>query len=305
VIRVIYNAAARGGRIERHQKEMRRLLDERVGAYEWTETSSTKQGIQLASEAGPQDVVVAVGGDGSIHTVVEGLIAGGGQAALGIIPAGTGNDFAYGMGIPSGQAEAIDVLAAGAESRVDVGWAELDGLPGFPFANAIGFGFDAASSIQSRKRKFLPGVLRYLVSSLETLASWRAPTVVVQGDGLAWEQPLMFATFGNAPRSGGGFLITPDADPADGLLDYCLVREIGIGKALTVIPKVMRGTHGSVAEAALGRGVAFRLSASRSVPVHADGEIVSTACQSAVISIRPGALRVVSRKQLFGPNSAR
>lgn len=297
MIQVIYNAEARGGRIARRRDEIRRLLDERVGTVEWIETTSTEQAIQVVSEASQDQVVVAVGGDGSVHTVVEGLVAGGSRAVLGIIPVGTGNDFAYGVGIPAKLPEAIDVLAAGIERRVDLGWAELDDMPGFPFANAIGFGFDAAASIQSRRRKFLPGVMRYLVSSLETLAGWRAPLARVEGKGLAWEESLMFATFGNAPRSGGGFLITPDADPADGQLDCCLVRKIGVARALAVMPRVMRGTHGSVEEAHLGRGVGFRLTASEPLPVHADGEIVSTACSSAEISIRPGALRVIAPQQ--------
>ncbi len=294
MIRVIYNPAARGGRIGRRRKEIRRLLDERIGTVEWIETLSTGQAIQLASQAGPDQVVVAVGGDGSVHAVVEGLVAGGSRAVLGIIPVGTGNDFAFGVGIPGTVSEAVKVLEAGVQRRVDLGWAELDDLPGFPFANAIGFGLDAASSIQSRRRTFLPGMMRYLVSSLETLAGWEAPLATVEGENLAWEERLMFATFGNAPRSGGGFLITPDADPADGQLDYCLIREIGLAKALMVIPRVMRGTHSSVEEAHLGCGRAFRLSASPTVPVHADGEIVSTACRTAEISIRPGALRIIA-----------
>lgn len=294
MIRVIYNANARGGRIGRRRKEIRRLLKERIGDVEWIETSSTAHAIQVVSEAPQDQVVVAVGGDGSVHTVVEGLVAGGSRAVLGIIPVGTGNDFAYGVGISANISEAIDVLATGAERRVDLGWAELDDLPGFPFANAIGFGFDAAASIQSRRRKFLPGVTRYLVSSLETLVGWRAPLATVEGQNLVWSEPLMFATFGNAPRSGGGFLITPDADPADGELDYCLVREIGVAKALAVMPRVMKGTHGSVEDAHLGRGVEFTLTAASPIPVHADGEIVSTACSKAHISIRPSALRVIA-----------
>lgn len=294
MIRVIYNSSARGGRIGRLRTEIRRLLSERLGPVEWIETSSAAEAKEHAREAGPDQVVVAVGGDGSVHSVVEGLVAGGSRGVLGVIPVGTGNDFAYGVGIPSSVSGAVEVLAAGRERRVDLGWAELDGLPGFPFANAIGFGFDAASSIQSRRRKFLPGMLRYLVSSLETLAAWNAPLATVEGEQLAWEERLMFATFGNAPRSGGGFLITPDADPADGFLDYCLVREIGVAKALTVIPQVMRGTHGAAAEARLGRGLAFRLTATEPIPVHADGEIVSTACSMAELSIRPGELRVIA-----------
>lgn len=297
MIRVIYNANARGGRVKRRKAALLRALESRVGEFEWVETASTEEGMAAAQSAEGDDIIVAIGGDGSVHTVVEGLWAGGCRASLGVIPLGTGNDFAWGMGIPTSIDAAVALLAAGPRRTVDLGWAELDDSSGFPFANAIGIGFDAAASIQSRKRKFLPGVLRYLVSSLETLARWEAPRASVVGEGLSWDDRLMFATFGNAPRSGGGFLITPSADPSDGRVDLCVVRELGVAKALAVIPRVMRGTHGDVDEAGLFSGMSFEMRIDRPVPVHADGEIVSTGCRRASISIRPGALRVVAPKR--------
>lgn len=296
MIRVIYNGNARGGRVKRRKAAVLAELESRVGEFEWSETATTEEGVAAARKAEADDIVVAIGGDGSVHTVVEGLCAGGCRASLGIIPVGTGNDFAWGMGIPTSVERAVELLAEGPRQVVDLGWAELDDAPGFPFANAIGIGFDAAASIQSRKRKFLPGVLRYLVSSLETLARWEAPRASVTGEDLIWNDRLMFATFGNAPRSGGGFLITPAADPRDGILDLCVVRALGMAKALAVIPRVMRGTHGDVDEAGLFSGVSFQIRIDRPVPVHADGEIVSTGCRQASISIRPGALSVVAPK---------
>jgi diacylglycerol kinase (ATP) len=295
VIHVIYNAQARGGRVRRIRSEIRQALDTQFGSegYRWVETTSEANGIDVAAAAAGGDTVVAVGGDGSVHTVVEGLWRSDFRATLGIIPAGTGNDFAFGMGLPTSITDAVQVLGGGSGRMVDVGEISLDGRAPLPFVNAVGIGFDAAASVRSRRRKFLPGVLRYLVSTLETLVTWKAPQGEVTGQAFAWQGPLMFVTVGNGPRSGGGFMITPDADPSDGQLQACVVRELSIISAVRVIPSVMRGEHGTLPQVELRQGTSFRVALDRNVPVHADGEIVSTASRTMDLAVRAGVMNVL------------
>jgi diacylglycerol kinase (ATP) len=294
MITVIFNGNARGGRVRASRRRIRAALDEHLGHHEWIETASAEEGREIARSAAEGDVVVAVGGDGSVHTVVEGLWRSDFRATLGILPLGTGNDFAFGIGVPKGLDEAARVLAEGLVRRYDVGEAVLDDGAPFPFANALGVGFDAAASLLSKRRKFLPGVFRYLVSTLETLATWEAPQARVTGGGLDWAEPLMFATIGNAPRSGGGFHITPDADPADGLLDICAVKELSAMRAATLIPKVMAGKHAAFPEVRLATGKKFVVDVDRPVPVHADGEIVSLGCRRVETSIRASCMMVIT-----------
>jgi diacylglycerol kinase (ATP) len=295
VIHVVYNAQARGGRVRRLRGEIRQALDTELGAegYRWVETSSEANGVEVAAAAAAGDIVVAVGGDGSVHTVIEGLWRSDFRATLGIIPAGTGNDFAFGLGMPTSVRNAVRVLGTGSRRMVDVGEASLDGQAPLPFVNAIGIGFDAAASEHSRRRKFLPGVLRYLVSSLETLLTWKSPQGQVTGQALAWQGPLMFVTFGNGPRSGGGFMITPGADPSDGLLEACVVSALSVTSAVRVIPSVMRGEHGTLPQVELHKGTSFSVALDRDVPVHADGEIVSTASRTMDVTVRAGVMNVL------------
>ncbi len=293
MITVIFNAQARGGRIRAQRRRLKAAFGAKLPNHLWVETSSEKEGMEVAAAADSGDLVVAVGGDGSVHTVVEGLWRSDFRATMGIIPLGTGNDFAFGIGIPMVLEEAVALLGRRASSRVDVGVAALDGGPEFPFANALGVGFDAASSLLSKRRKFLPGVLRYLVSTLETLATWQAPMAHLTGEGLTWSEPLMFATIGNASRSGGGFYITPAADPADGFLDVCAVRELPAWRAATLIPKVMAGKHADFPEVQMALGTEFSIQVDHPVPVHADGEIVSLACRHVRVVVRPDCLGVI------------
>ena len=209
-------------------------------------------GVQLAEAAARAGaaVVVAAGGDGTAHEVANGLLraAEGGQGeaetTLGILPVGSGNDFAWGLGLDRGLDDAIDKLRRGHTRTIDVGYVEPGTEPPRYFVNILGGGFDARVNIEAHKIQRLRGFSIYLVAVLKTLAIYyRAPQATLRFDGELYDIPMLMVFAANGPRLGGGFLAAPNASHEDGLFDICLVRKTSRLDMLTMIPKFMRGKH--------------------------------------------------------------
>jgi len=135
--------------------------------------------------------------------------------------------------------------------------------------------------------------MAYVVGVIRALATWKGPQARVEVDGVVHDTPLMFATVGNGTRSGGLFRLTPTASPFDGLLDVCTVRFVPPGRALLVAPRTVNGSHGRLEDVLLRTGSRVRIDCSAGVPVHADGEIVATACRRLDAWIVAGALPVL------------
>ena len=183
----VLNPAARNGRAARLWAELEKLS--RAAGLDFTlrETEARGHGIELARQAAQShDVVVAVGGDGTVQEVMRGVV--GSEAVMGIIPAGTGNDFAQAIGMPKGLDEALSAMLKADTVAVDVGrirWQEKgdDGLlteHEGAFTNCAGTGFDAAAAKATHRYKALGGRLSYVAAVLETLWKWRKPEVEVE-----------------------------------------------------------------------------------------------------------------------------
>ncbi len=230
-------------------------------------TARRGQAIELAAAAGARHpVVIAVGGDGTVREVATGLL--GGAAALGVLPCGSGNDFARGLGLADADAGAA---AAGrrAPRRIDVGF-----LGGRPFFNSAGF---FLSGEVARRAAGLPralGRLRYLVAAAAALARAPRPSARwrLEGERAPRTGRWTLVEVGNGPLCGGGFRLTPDADPADGALDFCLVSAIGRGAALRLLPASLRGEHLRDPRAVCARARAAMLRLAAPVWAHLDGE---------------------------------
>ncbi|MBO6574485.1 MAG: hypothetical protein JJ896_03640 [Rhodothermales bacterium] len=281
--------------MRRLRRTIRAMVSEAIPDVQWIETHTAEEARVAAAEAGAGDTVVAAGGDGTVHVTLMGLARSGFRAGLGIIPVGTGNDFAHAMGLPAGPQPAIQSIARGESTQVDLGWVRIDDGQEEPFLNAVGAGFDAAASIRSRTWRFLPGLARYLVATMHTLAVWRSPEATVNGQ--AWSGSMMFGTIGNGARSGGAFLITPDADPCDGVFQACLVDHLPALTAMRVIPRVIEGSHRSIPAVTLAEGTEFLIGCPAGLPVHADGEILARSATRVACRIEPGRLRFVGSRR--------
>ena len=221
------------------------------------------------------DAVVVAGGDGTVHLAIQELAGTG--IPLGIIPAGTGNDFAATLGLREMDvAAAADAIASAATRRVDLARVtRADGSTTF-FGTVLASGFDSKVNDRANAMRWPRGGARYNIAILRefvTLSGIPYEVDLEFADGAREHvaRDLVMATVGNGRTYGGGIPICPDADPADGLLDVVLVRPAGRLRLLRLLPRVYAGTHRTVPEVAMHRVRSVRLS-SPGVTAYADGD---------------------------------
>jgi diacylglycerol kinase (ATP) len=267
--------------------------------YDLIQTQSPGQGSALARQAASQgyERVVAMGGDGTTDEVANGLLLAaeeGYQAVLGVIPVGSGNDFSHAVGIPVDLEAACRCLAHGDVRIVDVIRVTVDGESRI-FDNSVGIGYDADVLLETRKMKRLRGFLMYLWAVFRVLATdskWPYPMrVTVDGKTLP-HQAVTLITVANGPRAGGGFYLTPDAKPDDGLLDVCVADQLGRLGILQLLPHAMRGTHVDKKPVTMLQGEHVVIEAGRGLPGHVDGEVLCIQGRRIEFRILPGRLRV-------------
>jgi diacylglycerol kinase (ATP) len=253
---------------------------------------------RAAAEAG-YDRIGAAGGDGTVHEIVNGLMSlpPERQPAVGLIPVGSGNDYAYGLGLHAPLAAAVDRLHHGELRPLDL--AEVvDNHGRTRYAcNGIGIGFDAAIAIAAGRIKRLYGFAAYVAGALQTIAlHYQRPNFELTFDGETVRQASLLLAIGVGPRIGGGFLLTPDATVDDGLVDSCLVDPVGRATMLRMMPRVMKGTHITSKIVQMRRNKTITLRADMPLPVHIDGEIFATEADNVrELSIRtlPRALKII------------
>lgn len=250
-------------------------------------TSGPGDATRLAREAadGGADLVVAVGGDGTVHETAAGLAGTG--AALAVLPSGSGNDFARGVGCGTVTA-GLTAIAAGNRRAVDVAR-----MGGEPFVNSLGLLLSGLVSGRAARMWRWLGGARYSLASVGTLLSYRGQTVtwVVDG-GETVKDRFLLAEICNGPLTGGGFRFAPDADFGDGRLDACLVRPPGLAAGLRLLPRAARGQrldHPAVSVRAC-RELVFHCAAP--VAYHLDGEPGVLPAGEHRIEVTPGELQV-------------
>jgi YegS/Rv2252/BmrU family lipid kinase len=296
---VVLNPASGGGAGRRVRGELEMALRARNLDAQIELTRGRGHATELAvaaAEAGAP-VVVAAGGDGTVHEVVNGLLRSQTPPVLGLIPIGTGNDFVKVVPGTRRRPAAYDTLARGEVRRFDAARARWSGGSEF-FVNAAGTGIDVEVVRQIEALGTLPGALKYLVGLMRALARYRAVRMRVTpaSGGAPVERRVMLSAVSNGSCLGGAFRLTPDAQPDDGLLDLCVVEELALGPALRVVSKVLRGRHAADPSVTMLRDRAFHLEIDAGGPVflQLDGELRRIVGDSVHMEVIPGALRVVS-----------
>jgi YegS/Rv2252/BmrU family lipid kinase len=296
---VILNPTAGRGAGARLAPRIAELLRGLGVDFQWFATTAPGDGSTLARRAVTlgQGAVVAVGGDGTFNEVLNGLMGtetGPERPALGVIPIGTGNDFAFGAGLSLDLESACRVVADGRTRLVDVGLFEAGNEPPRFFGNGIGVGFDAMANLESRKIKRLNGSLLYLVAVLRTLAFYYdAPHAVIRVDGKELARPSLMISVMNGCRMGGGFYMTPDSSMEDGLLDLCIANKVGRPKMVALVPRFMRGTHTTDRDITMMRGVQVTLDSESPWVAQVDGEIYGVGAQHYAVRVLPQCLRLL------------
>ncbi|MFI9327119.1 diacylglycerol kinase [Kitasatospora sp. NPDC052868] len=226
-------------------------------------------------EEGPGiDALVVVGGDGMINLALQAVA--GTATPLGVIPAGTGNDHAREYGLPRrSPEEAAEVVAAGHTATVDLGRVSAaDGSTRW-FGSVLAAGFDSLVSDRTNRLRWPRGRMRYNLAILAEFANLRPlPFRLVLDDGTVIERDLTLAAVGNTRSYGGGMLICPGADPADGLFDVTLVAAMPRLRVARFFPTVFKGTHIHHSEVTTHRTASLRIE-SPGITAYADGEFIA------------------------------
>jgi len=297
-IKIILNPMADMGKAWRVARDLRSITQEH-GGVEWSGTVYPGHAIELAKSSEGYDMVIAMGGDGTVHEVMNGLmqIAEDKRPILGIVPVGSGNDFAHAINVPNAPTTALRHAIDGEASTVDLGlMTDQHGRKEY-FDNTLGLGFGTIMTINSHRLPLLRGFLMYLVAALQTIIFHNDPiSMEIETDTEKWNQKVLLLEICNAPRAAGGFHIAPDAKIDDGILNYTLITEVGRLMMLRILPEAKNGTHGHFKQIKMGTFKKFTLTSDRPLYIHADGEIFSgpgTDLRSVSFEILPNALRVV------------
>ncbi len=290
---MILNPAAGHGRSARFREDVHAAARAAWGEVDLSLTTGPGHATSLAREAvGLVERVIAVGGDGTVHEVANGLLTSGARALpmLAVVPVGTGNDFAKMTGTAKRAPKAaVEALAAGAVKLFDVGvaWGEY-------FVNSLGVGLDADVARRVNLYKHWPGSAGYVVAALQAIVH-RAPLRLrVEAGAQSWSGPTTVLEIGVGPCAGGLFYLTPDARPDDGLLDVCAIGPIGLAFLLTRAHRVLSGRHISLKEVQMARANRVRITSEDGpLTAHLDGELRSPGHHVLEVSLLAGALPVL------------
>ena len=289
---VILNPAAGRGAARRVESIVARAFRAQGWAVDVVRTEGPGHAQALAAQAVRQGAkhVVAVGGDGTVHEVANGLLGGNTDAALGVVPIGSGNDFAKLLGLfGHDPLHAVARLVTARSRRFDAGR-----VAGEWFVNSVGFGF-APAVVKTRNRmQHLRGFLSYLVPVVQTFFQFEPMVFDVTAAGFHERGYMMMIEVCNGTTSGGSYRFAPDADPADGKLDVCLIRRVSLPRFLVAIPRVMRGTHVKMREVALIKTAKLVVcSPAQPLMLHVDGELREPGVNECTVELERGRLNVL------------
>ena len=298
-IKVILNPWADRGRGIQHKEQIERL-GQQHGGLDLVETQRPRQAQELALQAADEgyDVVAAAGGDGTIHEVVNGLVASQSETKLGVLPIGSGNDFAYAMGVSTDMKTAVPRLFTGTTQTIDLARIE-DARGRYQIVdNNIGIGFDAMVVVQTESITRVHGFLMYFVAVLRTIAFYyQTPHLEMRFDGEKAAQEVLFLAMGVGPRGGGGFFLTPDARHDDNMIDSCMVNPVGRLTMLGMLQQAIKGTHTNSRHVTMRQSQQISIRANMPLPIHVDGEMFAYPqddVRHVTITSLPAALQVIA-----------
>lgn len=303
--KIIANPVAGRGAGDRCIPQIERILSEYGLDFDIVRTERPWHAAELAQQAAAEgyDVVVAAGGDGTANEVLNGLMQAKqsdlGPCAMGVLCVGRGNDFAYGAGVPTDMEEGCQVLAQDYRRTIDVGRVLGGDYPeGRYFGNGVGIGFDAVVGFVAAKMTRLRGFPSYVVAALKTMfLYYKAPLVTIEyGDQTIRQRSLMVSIM-NGRRMGGGFMMAPEGEADDGLLDLCIARQVGRARILYLIVHFMQGTQASQEPIQTGRARGVVVTAVEgTLPAHADGETLCTAGQRLEMELYPRQIEIICQR---------
>jgi len=298
--KLIINPNADLGRAWRLGQDLQSIVEEYGGA-DWSGTVYPTHATELARQAAEDgyELIVSVGGDGTTHEVVNGLmqVPVENRPRLGMVPVGTGNDFAHNSGVESRPEVAMRRVFTGQSKKIDLGiLRDARGRTEY-WDNTLGIGFDATVTIRSRRIPVLRGFFVYLISVLQTIMlNHDAARLQVKTEAESWEDDILMLVLCNGPREGGGFFVAPNARNDDRKLDYVGISRVSRPMMFRLLPEVMRGTHARFRQVRMGTFGQMQLQSDRPLFIHVDGEIYAgfgSDVRQLSVEIIPGALEIM------------
>ena len=287
---VILNPVADKGRSGRRRELVSEVLKERGVRSVWHVTKGIGDAREIVRGLPEGGVVIAAGGDGTVHEVAAGC-AGTGRV-MGVLPLGTGNDYVKALGIGDDLGRALRVLADGMVRPVDVG--EVNGVP---FNNGLGIGFDAqVADGVAKAPSYLGGAGRYAWSVGRLLWGFRCHEATLRLDGgEVIEAKTILVAVALGTTYGAVFRLAPGALLDDGLFDVVWSEEVSRAEVLRLIPSALWGTLTDRKKVHVARAREVEVGLAEPIPAHVDGEMLSPTREFRA-RVLPGALRVIGPK---------
>jgi diacylglycerol kinase (ATP) len=299
----ILNPQADRGRTAQLAAGMRSAMASRL-SLQILETAQPGEAKALAEKAGRDkvDAVIAVGGDGTVHEVVNGLmqVKPGSRPALGILPAGSGNDVAFALGIDKDLSRAAALYDHFDTRTVDIGEVHAIGGPGCYCINNVGLLLEGQINRASHQLRWPRGAGLYFRAMLESMMR-PLPTAELTlrvDDGTELRRRAMIFSIANGPRSGGKFQLMPNAALDDGQFDYLLAPPVSRLKLLWNVRHALTGKELTGSWIERGRFNQLAIGSDRPIVAHVDGEpwiAVGDAVHELHVQVLPRALRVIAR----------
>lgn len=265
----VINPVAGGGRA----KNLISLIEEKMRdnniEFEMIQTTKPKEATKIV-EAALNNIVIAVGGDGTVNEVAKGLINRG-SGILGIIPGGTGNDMCKSLGLSMDPNRAIETVINRKTKEMDIGLAN-----GQCFLNIASVGFDAEVVKNTEKIK-IKGKVSYILGVLLTLFNYKMKQTTIEIDNELINRKMLLLAVGNGQYYGGGMKILPDAKIDDGYLHLCLVKDISNIKLLFLFPSIFKGNHLKYTKyVEVHKAKVIKIKALGELYINLDGDLIHT-----------------------------
>jgi len=296
-VELIVNLTAGGGKPHKHLNTVLKYLKENGLNFKVCTTSHQGEAVELAQKAADNgaELIVSVGGDGTVNEIVNGIMKSKNDPPLGIIPLGWANDFIKSTDIPSDIIEACKILIKGKTKKIDIGVINNQ----IYFANICGVGFDAevaqlANHMKSKhpNLRILSAFVYVFATVKKLLSPFSYHNVKIKFDGQEIHSKILFIAISNGKIYGGRFKITPEAILDDGLLEVCVVEEMGRFKYLSIIPKVFKGTHASIKGVNFYRAKEVVIQSSEPVLAQVSGEVIEGQ-KEFTITLLPKSLKLI------------
>nr|WP_306798588.1 diacylglycerol kinase family lipid kinase [Oceanobacillus saliphilus] len=274
----IVNRFSGGGKASKILVHMENTLKEKDISYQVYVTNRQHHATDLARELSQKretKAIIAVGGDGTVHEIINGMV--GSDIPLGIIPAGSGNDFCRGMGIPLNYVHALERIFKDERKLIDVG-----SINNEFFATIVGIGFDgkvARETNQSQNKRILSlaglGRISYIINVLKVLLYYQPTNVdLIMNQEQSNHQHVWLIAIANSPFYAGGMMICPGAKNNDQLFDICIVKGISRWQLLRIFPSVFKGKHIKHPSVTILKAKELEISSPTPMMAHGDGEFL-------------------------------